>query len=175
MSGSGDERHTDFLRNYLQAQPSIRAYVLSIVRDFHVTEDVLQEIAVAAWTKYDAYDPARPFVGWILGVAHHKAVDALRARKPKVLLPDDVVARLAEDAAALSEEAAERRKALAGCLSQLSEAVREMVRLRFDENLDTHEIARREKKSLSAVSKMLTRARAFLIRCAGQSLALKEG
>jgi RNA polymerase sigma-70 factor (ECF subfamily) len=169
------DRHEEFLKRYLQAQPSIRAYVLSIVRDFHVTEDVLQEVAVAAWEKYDRYDPARPFVAWVLGVAHHKCIDTLRARKPRVLLPDDLADRLAQDAARLSEEAAERRKALASCMAQLTETVQSVVRLRFDENLDTHEIARREGKSLAAVSKMLTRARAFLIRCTGQSLAMGKG
>lgn len=172
MNEPRDRRHEEFLKRYLQAQPSIRAYVLSVVRDFHVTEDVLQEVAVAAWEKYETYDRARPFVGWVLGVAHHKCVDTLRARKPRVLLPDDIAARLSEDAAALSEEAAERRKVLADCVRKLTDAVQEIVRLRFEANLDTHEIARREKKSLAAVSKMLTRARAFLIRCTERSLAL---
>lgn len=175
MSTPQDRRHEDFLKRYLQAQPSIRAYVLSVLRDFHVTEDVLQEVAVAAWERFDRYDPARPFVGWVLGVAHHKCVDSLRARKPRVLLPDDLADRLSQDAAALSEEAAERRKVLADCVAKLSEAVREIVRLRFDENLDTQEIARRERKSLAAVSKMLTRARAFLIRCTDRSLAVEGG
>jgi RNA polymerase sigma-70 factor (ECF subfamily) len=172
MPDERDRRHEEFLKRYLQAQPSIRAYVLSVVRDFHVTEDVLQEVAVAAWERYDRYDPARPFVGWVLGVAHHKSIDILRARRARVLLPDDLAARLAQDAAELSEEAAERRKVLAGCVAKLSGAVRQVVRLRFEENLDTQEIARKEGKSLAAVSKMLTRARAFLIRCAGESLAM---
>jgi len=172
MAEEKDRRHEDFLKRYLQAQPSIRAYVLSVVRDFHVTEDVLQEVAVAAWEKYEAYDPARPFVGWVLGVAHHKSVDSLRARKPRLLLPDDIAARLAQDAAELSEEAAERRKVLAGCVAKLTDEVRKIVHLRFEENLDSHEIARREGKSLAAVSKMLTRARAFLIRCTERSLAV---
>jgi len=175
MDDSRDRRHEDFLKRYLQAQPSIRAYVLSIVRDFHVTEDVLQEVAVAAWERYDRYDPARPFVGWVLGVAHHKCIDSLRARKARVLLPDDLADRLAQDAAMLSEEAAERRKVLAGCVEKLTETVRSVVRLRFEENLDTHEIARKEGKSLAAVSKMLTRARAFLIQCTERSLATGGG
>ncbi|HEX7897190.1 MAG TPA: sigma-70 family RNA polymerase sigma factor [Planctomycetota bacterium] len=156
----------DFLKRYLQAQPSVRAYVLSIVRDFHVTEDVLQEVAVAAWAKYATYDGARPFVAWVMGMAYYKCVDFLRARKVKPLLPDDLSQRLSEDAASLSEEAAERRKLLAACVEKLSAAVRSVFRLRFDLRLDAREIARRQGKSLAAVSKMLSRARAFLIRCA---------
>jgi RNA polymerase sigma-70 factor (ECF subfamily) len=156
----------DFLKRYLHAQPSLRAYVLSIVRDFHATEDILQEVAVAAWARYASYDPARPFVGWVMGMAYHKCVDVLRARKVRAPLPDDVSAKLAEDAAALSDEAAERRKILAACVGKLTATVRAVFRLRFELRLDAREIARREGKSLAAVSKMLSRARAFLIRCA---------
>lgn len=158
----------DFLRRYLDAQPSLRAYILSMVRDVHVAEDVLQEVAVAAWAKYASYDGARPFVAWVMGMAYYKCVDSLRARKLKALLPDDVSAALAEDAAALDDEAAERRKKLSSCVEKLSETVRAVVRMRFDLAIDAREIARRQGKSLAAVAKMLSRARAFLIKCAGQ-------
>ena len=158
----------DFLQRFLPAQPSLRAYVLSVVRDFQAVEDILQEVAAAAWSKYDSYDGARPFVAWVLGMARYKCVDFLRSRKLKPLLPDDLSDRLAEDAASIDADAAERRGILAACVEKLTATVRDVVRMRFDLRLDAREIARRQGKSLAAVSKMLSRARAFLVRCAGQ-------
>ena len=32
--------------------------------------------------KIAAYDGARPFVAWVMGIAYHKCVDFLRARRP---------------------------------------------------------------------------------------------
>jgi RNA polymerase sigma-70 factor (ECF subfamily) len=42
-------------------------------------EDVLQEAFLSAWRRSSSYDPARGSVRtWLLGIVHHRAVDALR-------------------------------------------------------------------------------------------------
>jgi len=157
------------------AQGSLRAYVLSIVRDFHLMEDVLQEVAVTAWRSYGSYDPSRSFLAWVLGIARNKGIDVVRAKKASVLLPDDVIHQLAQDASVLSEEMIERRKALAGCVRKLTPTLRFILHLRVDENLGVQEISSREGKSPNAVRKILARARAFLAECTGRTLTLGAG
>jgi RNA polymerase sigma-70 factor, ECF subfamily len=42
-------------------------------------EDVLQEAFLSAWRRASSYDPQRGSVRtWLLGIVHHRAVDALR-------------------------------------------------------------------------------------------------
>ena len=42
-------------------------------------EDVLQDAFLSAWRRASTYDPARGSVRtWLLGIVHHRAVDALR-------------------------------------------------------------------------------------------------
>jgi RNA polymerase sigma-70 factor (ECF subfamily) len=44
-----------------------------------LAEDVLQEAFLSAWRRSASYDPARGSVRtWLLGIVHHRAVDALR-------------------------------------------------------------------------------------------------
>jgi RNA polymerase sigma-70 factor (ECF subfamily) len=168
-------RHEEYMRRYMASQGPLRAYVLSIVRDFHLMEDVLQEVAVAAWRSYDAYDPSRSFLAWVLGIARNKSIDVVRAKKPSVLLPEDMMNQLAEDASVVSEELIERRKALAGCIQKLTPTLRTILHLRLDEHLGVQEISSREGKSPDAVRKILARARAFLAECTGRTLTLRTG
>jgi RNA polymerase sigma-70 factor (ECF subfamily) len=168
-------RHEEYMRRYMGAQGSLRSYVLAIVRDFHLMEDVLQEVAVAAWRSYDTYDPSRPFLTWVLGIARNKSVDVLRAHRSKLQLPEDVIDQLAEDASRVSEELIERRKALAGCIQKLTPTLRSIVHLRLDENLGVQEISSREGKSPNAIRKILSRARAILTECTGRTLTLGAG
>jgi RNA polymerase sigma-70 factor (ECF subfamily) len=136
---------------------------------------VLQEVAVAAWRLYDSYDSTRPFLPWVLGIARNKSVDAVRSRKPAVLLPADVLVSLSEDAAACSEELTERRSALSNCIQKLPPTLRGVLLLRLDDNLGVEAIAVRQGKSPNAIRKLLARARAFLAECTGRSLTLGAG
>ena len=50
-----------------------------VVADDALAEDVVQEALLAYWRRPSAYDPARGAFGpWLLGLVHHKAVDAVR-------------------------------------------------------------------------------------------------
>lgn len=159
----------------MAVQPPLRAYVLSLVRDFHLTEDVLQEVAVAAWRLYEAYDPSRPFLPWVLGIARNKSVDAVRARKAALPLPPDVLQQLSEVASAFSEELDERRSRLAACLQKMTPTLRAALQLRLDEHLRIDAIASRLGKSANAIRKMMARARAFLSECTGGKMTLGAG
>jgi len=50
----------------------VSAFVLSIVRDFSIRDDVLQETAVVVLESFERYDTSRPFVSWAIGVAQNQ-------------------------------------------------------------------------------------------------------
>jgi RNA polymerase sigma-70 factor (ECF subfamily) len=170
MQDHQDDRHTDYLKRFMSAQPALRAYVLSVVRDFHVAEDVVQQVALAAWERFEQYDAKRPFEAWVMGIARNKCTDAFRDRGRTPVLPDDVLTQLMEDAAVVASEVTERQKALAECLGRLSRNARSVIRMRFAQNLGADEIAERLRRSVAAVRKALTRARAFLVQCTAKVL-----
>ena len=59
-----------------------------LLRDHHQAEDVLQQVILQAWQTASAYDPQRaPLGAWLIQIARSRALDALRRRKPEVLLP----------------------------------------------------------------------------------------
>src|SRR5688500_7390530 len=59
-----------------------------ITRDQSLAEDVVQEAFLGVWRNADRYRPERGSVKtWLLAMVHHRAIDAIRRRKPVSELP----------------------------------------------------------------------------------------
>ena len=96
------------------------------------------------------YDPRRSFVGWLLGIARHLAIDALRRKRPASL--DALVeARDGEPPKRLARRgrtpleslvARERHDHVTAAAAALPVAYREVLFLRFQEDMALEEIAR---------------------------------
>jgi RNA polymerase sigma-70 factor, ECF subfamily len=57
---------------------------LRIVRDHGVAEEVTQDAFLRCWNNIASYQPAQgTLVSWLLGIAHHRAIDELRSRRGK--------------------------------------------------------------------------------------------
>ncbi|MBA3447173.1 MAG: RNA polymerase subunit sigma, partial [Pseudaminobacter sp.] len=45
----------------------------------HNTEDIVQEILLSVHTARATYNPERPFVPWLMGIARNRVADAVRS------------------------------------------------------------------------------------------------
>ena len=155
-----------FLSEYVRAERALRATLLAMTGCPEAVDDLVQNVAVALWTKWADYDADRPFRSWALGVAR---IEALRWRRgqarDRMVLSEETVALLAETADGLAERADERRHALHDCLRKVADHVRAVLRLRYTEGLRAGEIAERLGRTVGAVEMTLTRSRRALREC----------
>ncbi|MGN6780138.1 MAG: RNA polymerase sigma factor [Marmoricola sp.] len=135
--------------------PALLAYLRRYVgRD--EAEDVLQQTLVDAWRWADRYDPAQRFTGWLFTIAHRRAVDILRARRPAVV-DIDALRDLAGDD---GREAAERYAVAAevrATLDRLPAHERRVLELAYWEDLTQAEIAARLAVPLGTVKARASR------------------
>jgi len=151
-----------------------RAYGLirRIVRDPALAEEVTQDALVEVWRTASRFDKERgSAVGWILAIAHHRAVDCVRAeqaaadrerRTSTASVPFDEV--VAEVTARLEQQAVRR------CLQALTSIQREAILLAYYGGLTYRDVAERLGAALPTVK---TRMRDGLIRlrdCLGVTL-----
>lgn len=69
---------------YSATSAKLLGVVLRILSNREESEDVLQEVYIAAWRRADAFDPARASTtAWLCAIARNRAIDRLRARKPR--------------------------------------------------------------------------------------------
>ena len=126
-----------------------------ITNDATLAEDVVQDAFLGAWRNAARYGEGRGSVKtWLLSIVHHRAIDAIRRRRPTSELPD-VDAGL-PDALTLPDVWAEVSASLDSAtvrtaLVALSDVQREALELAYFGGLTQQEIAERTGTPLGTV------------------------
>ncbi len=117
------------------------AYALRLVRDRALAQDIVQESLVAAWQGASRFRGEARVIAWLLGIVHHKALNAIRRTSPALL--DDEDERYPDPALSLDEQIAggERADLLRGGLESLSLNHRMVLELVFYQGLNLAEVA----------------------------------
>ena len=140
-----------------------------MVRDPGLAEDLGQEVFLKAFRSLASFDPERKFSSWLFKIAHNAAVDQLRRRgveteplEGTLAAADGPVRQIADPAAETPEAAHHRgdlRRALEAAIGELRPVYREVVVLRFQEELSYDEIAEVTGLPLGTVKTFIHRAR----------------
>ena len=64
----------DFTNLYLQIRPSLRSYIVGIVKDGDVAEDILAKTSIKVYQKIDSFDPAYQITTWIWTIAKRECL-----------------------------------------------------------------------------------------------------
>ena len=148
--------HLDALQElYDRYRTMAYSIALRITADASLAEDVVQDAFLGAWRNAGRYVEGRGSVKtWLLSIVHHRAVDAVRRRRPTTELPDreDVpppalqLPDLWQDVAAGLD-----RDAIARAMAVLSDVQREAIELAYWGGLTQQEIAERTGTPLGTV------------------------
>ena len=146
-----------------QYQHRLMRYLMSLVGNAATAEDLFQETWVRVLEQGHRYDPKHPFVAWLLTIARNLTIDLMRRKHPDSL--DELLADNPERPLATSQPSAfaqvaqrEQTEWIGGLLEQLSPERREVLVLRFQEDLSLEEIAAITRVPLSTVKSRLYRA-----------------
>lgn len=139
-------------------------YLLRMVRETSAAEDLFQQTWLRAIEKIGTYKQQREFAPWLFSIAHNLAMDHWRARRPEPLEQEQFAATADErwhspSTDALSAMLASERAAIvAGAVETLPVIYREVLTLRFEEEMKLSEIAEVLEQPLPTVKTRLHRA-----------------
>jgi RNA polymerase sigma-70 factor (ECF subfamily) len=175
MSEPSFQHHADFLRLYVEHEPSLRGFVRSLVPTLEDSNDVMQEAAMALWKRFGSLDAPENFRRWAFGVARLEALEFLRKKsRDRHVFGEDLLAQLADDAEEMVDQFVEERKALDVCLQKLPSDQRSLVEAAYAPGARMDELAARIGRTAMAVYKSLHRIRMMLTDCTKRELS-KEG
>ncbi|QDU38640.1 RNA polymerase sigma factor SigL [Maioricimonas rarisocia] len=119
-----------FVSLFARHERAIRAYVRALLPSWQDVDDVMQEVGLACWRKFEQFDDAAPdsFVRWASVVARFEVLRHRRnCARDRLVLAEDVVELLATDAEARLDRAEAERTALERCLQKLQDAERRLL------------------------------------------------
>lgn len=116
---------TDALAHlYQETSASVYAYALSVLKNSHDAEDVLQDCYLSVWTAADSYRSSGKPMAWILTIAKNKCLKILRSRSRTEALPEE---DWKDSLAFATEMTAEDKVVLQQCMENLSDTERQIV------------------------------------------------
>jgi RNA polymerase sigma-70 factor, ECF subfamily len=148
-------------------QNRLYRYLLRMVRQPADAEDLFQQTWVRVAERIGKYDPQRNFDAWLFSVARNLAIDHLRRVRPESLDEpvgeiegETKVARLVSQDQPALDGILERERAgrIGTLLGELPVSYREVLTLRFEEEMKLEEIAEVLDMPLSTVKTQLRRS-----------------
>jgi RNA polymerase sigma-70 factor (ECF subfamily) len=123
---------------------NVRVYrfVLRLSGNASLAEEIVSEVFLEVWRHAGSFEAKSQVTTWLLGIAHHKSISALR-RRSDIHLDDNMAAAIAdprEDAETVLDRE-DRSKIIRRCLTQLSPLHREIVDLVYYHEKSVDEVA----------------------------------
>jgi RNA polymerase sigma factor (sigma-70 family) len=138
--------------------PTAKALAMRIVRHTHLAEEIVQEAFLAVWRNPDGYDEQRGSVrSWLMGMVHHRAVDAVRREEAHRRRTQEAVAEARDEQADHADEVAEdlarpeERRVVLAALDELPPEQREILEMMYFDGLSQTRIADRTGLPLGTV------------------------
>lgn len=131
-----------FERLFRAYEHRLYRFLIGLVRDAQLAEELTGDVMLDVWRGAARFRGTSKVSTWIFGIAHHKAVDALRRSKPETIELHTLVST--SDSSAGPEELVLEdrfRRELADAMSELTPEHRAVLELTFVHGCSQAEIA----------------------------------
>jgi RNA polymerase sigma-70 factor (ECF subfamily) len=168
-----EEKDKPFFRLYVTHQRSVYAFIMANVRNFNDANDIMQEVAMIMWQKFDTLEQRdEKFLAWGILISRNQIYKYFaRIRKTRLVFEESLLAAIEEQCAAKLESYPDHIHALQQCLSHLKESHRQLLMMKFGQQVTIQMISEKLQRSASAVYKTITRIHIALQQCIHRVLA----
>lgn len=155
------------VRILVRERGKLTAYIWSIVRDLHATEDVFQEVCLRAVKHRESIESESHLMGWLRRVSRNLSIDLMRRTGRDATTLDESVLELLErqwaetDGSPMQSAVAAVRE----CFSLLTPNAQRIVKLRYVDGMRSSEVARHLGRKVGAVYKAIVRIHQAMVNC----------
>ena len=171
MDSSDKDHYSLFVPLFSSAERRLRAFVYGMVPSQHDVDEIMQEVSIVLWKKFDQYEPGTEFIRWAFAVARYEVLMYRRKKaRDRLCFREELLETLATEHEEESEGLAEARECLRGCLRRLPDSDREMILTVYAKNMRINELAEVIGVTPTSLYKRLNRLRSRLHDCVLRNL-----
>jgi RNA polymerase sigma-70 factor (ECF subfamily) len=175
MTPSENDRHDLFLRLYVEHEEALHGFVRTLVPTRDDAREVMQEVAVVAWRRFEELTDTKDFRRWAFGVAKFKALAFARDQmRDRLVFDPEVMDLLAAEIETEADTLHAEREALDECLGKLEPAQRKLLDAAYAPGVRMDALAVSLGRSPMAFYKTLHRIRLVLMDCTQRVLKREE-
>ncbi len=163
-----------FFTLFIANRELIYNFILRRVPVWHEADDLFQKTTEVMWRKFDQFEPGTDFVAWSIQIARYQIMNYRKQQKQRgntIIFDHDVVRAIESQEQANPSVREDRMDALQNCLQKLSSNERQLIMLRYYNNLSTKQISKRCGISTPNLYKIIARIQGALLGCIRRTLA----
>ena len=177
-SATGDQRYDRFMALFIGSERAIRAYVRSLLLSSQDVDDVMQNIGLACWHKFDQFDQEGTildFTRWCCVISRFEVLRFRRNRaRDRLVLSENVIELIATHAEHRLEQSEAERLALNDCLDKLNEMDRRLLLSTHTKGDSISRIAAESNQKVRQLYSKVNSIRNQLSNCVRSKLSNRE-
>ncbi len=163
--------YEQFVALFTANEQALRSFVRSLVPSWHDADEIMQEVALVAWQKFDQFEVGTSFLKWTCVIARFKVLGYRRKfARERLAFKETLIQVMADEATRDSERRKLEYEALEGCLRKLPEKQRRWVTLAYTPGMSSKELAAELGLKPEAFYMRLNRIRRMLLDCINKTL-----
>jgi len=156
----------DFVELMTSYQGRLYGYILSLLGDPNVANDVLQETNLVLWRKSSEFQSGTNFKAWSFRVASFQVMaHRQRSIRDRLVFGDALMQDMLDDASQMDDQYEARQHKLNICMDKLPDRQKDLVERRYSFGTSVKKIALDLKSTANSITQALFRARNNLTEC----------
>lgn len=171
-SKDSNDNYEHFVELFTKNEQSLRTFVRSLVPSWHDTDEIVQEVALVAWQKFDQFERGTSFIKWACVIGRFKALAHRRKfARGQIAFKQALIEVMADEAERETDQRQREYEALENCLSKLPEKQRRWVTLAHTPGISSNELAEEIGVKPGTFYMRLNRIRKTLLTCINKNLS----
>ncbi|MDF1756322.1 MAG: sigma-70 family RNA polymerase sigma factor [Verrucomicrobiales bacterium] len=166
-----DDSHEKFIALLTKHERVIRASIAAVIRRSEDVDEIMQNVSLVAWRKFETLTEPEGFGKWACVIARYEILSFQRDKaRDRFELDEELIDKITAEAASEVVSTNRRLHLLDHCLKKLPDERRRLVLQAYEPGCKTADLAGKLGKTVDGLYQLLRRIRLELKQCVDREL-----